>query len=143
VSLQTSIQDAPDDRARVSGAIGTYLAFIESEPAIIRFLIHRSLETINETGVALSDFVSRVAQIVTTALGEGLRERGLDSGAAEPWSFAIVGAVHMAGDWWQERRTMPRERLVEYLTSLVWDGMQHVQAPAHAGMTIGSEGGLS
>jgi len=30
--------------------------------------------------------------------------------------------VHSAGDWWIETRTMPRERLAEYLTSLVYDG---------------------
>jgi hypothetical protein len=61
--------------------------------------------------------------MITQAIGEGLRQRGLDSGAAEPWAYAIVGAVHLAGDWWLERRVMPRERLVEYLTALVWDGM--------------------
>jgi hypothetical protein len=31
--------------------------------------------------------------------------------------------VHFAGDWWIERGAMPRARLVEYLTALVWDGM--------------------
>jgi hypothetical protein len=31
--------------------------------------------------------------------------------------------VHLAGDWWVGSRAMPRARLVEYLTALVWDGM--------------------
>ena len=57
---------------------------------------------------------------------------GLDSGAAEPWAYAIVGAVHLAGDWWLERKTMSREQLVAYLTTLVWDGMFRYQAPAAA-----------
>jgi len=123
-SLQRAIDQAPDDRHRVSGAIDAYLAFIEREPAIIRFLITRSLETVEETGVAMSGFVRRMGQLITRAIGEAMRERGLDSGTAEPWAFAIVGAVHMAGDWWLERKTMPRDRLVDYLTSLVWDGMK-------------------
>ena len=64
----------------------------------------------------MSGFVESVGQLITQAIGEGLRDQGLDSGAAEPWAYAIVGAVHLAGDWWLERKTMPRERLVEYLT---------------------------
>lgn len=129
-NLQRAIDQAPDDRGRVSGAIDAYLSFIERDPAIVRFLVNRSLETVEETGVALSGFVNRVGQLITRAIGEAMRERGLDSGPAEPWAYAIVGAVHLAGDWWLERRTMPRERLVGYLTSLVWDGMSAFRTPA-------------
>jgi AcrR family transcriptional regulator len=135
-SLQRAITDAPTDRERVRGAIDAYLAFIERDPAIVRFLIHRSLDTVEETGIALSGFVNRVGQLITQAIGEAMREQGLDSGAAEPWGYAIVGAVHLAGDWWTERRTMPRERLVDYLTSLMWDGMQNYRVP-------GTEAGTS
>jgi AcrR family transcriptional regulator len=123
-SLQRAIEQAPNDRERVSRAIDAYLAFIEREPAIIRFLITRSLETVEETGVAMSGFVRRMGNLITQAIGEAMRERGLDSGIAEPWAFSIVGAVHMAGDWWLERRTMPRDELVACLTALVWDGMK-------------------
>jgi AcrR family transcriptional regulator len=132
-SLQSAITQAPSDGERVRRAIDAYLAFIEKEPAIVRFLIHRSLETVETTGVALSGFVNRLGQLISQAIGEALRQQGLDSGAAEPWGYAIVGAVHLAGDWWLERRTMPRERLVAYLTSLVWDGMQSYQTPADGG----------
>lgn len=132
-ALQRAIEQAPDDRARVSGAIDAYLGFIEREPAITRFLIHRSLQSLEETGVALSGFVNRVGGLITQAIGEALRQRGLDSGTAEPWAYAIVGAVHMAGDWWLERKTMPRERLVDYLTTLVWNGMRDFRAPTGDG----------
>lgn len=132
-SLERAIADEPDDRCRVSGAIDTYLAFIEREPAIVRFLVHRGLADVEQSGVAMSGFVRRVAAIITRALGEAMRERGLDSGAAEPWAYAITGAVHLAGDWWLERQTMPRVRLVEYLTTLVWDGMRAFRAPEEDG----------
>jgi AcrR family transcriptional regulator len=123
-ALGAAIEQAPDDRSRVSRTIDVYLGFIEREPAIVRFLINRGIERSDKDGVALSGFVSNVGQMITQAIGEAMRARGLDSGAAEPWAYAIVGAVHLAGDWWLERRVMPRERLVEYLTALVWDGMQ-------------------
>jgi AcrR family transcriptional regulator len=137
-SLQSAITGAETDGDRVRSAIDTYLGFIEREPAMVRFLIHRSLETVETTGVALSGFVNRVGQLITQAIGEGLRQQGLDSGPAEPWAYAIVGAVHLAGDWWQERRTMPRDRLVDYLTALMWDGMHGFQAPA----STSSSGGV-
>jgi AcrR family transcriptional regulator len=139
-SLQGAITRAPTDRDRVTGAIDAYLAFIEREPAIVRFLIHRSLDTVEETGIALSGFVNRLGQLITQAIGEAMRQQGLDSGAAEPWGYAIVGAVHLAGDWWLERRTMPRERLVEYLTSLVWDGMKSFQTPEPGGSGVSPDG---
>ncbi len=139
-SLEKAIDASTDPRCRVSGAIDAYLAFIEREPAIVRFLVHRSLGSVEQTGVAMSGFVNRIGQLITQAIGEAMRERGLDSGAAEPWAFGIVGAVHLAGDWWLERKTMPRERLVEYLTLLVWDGMRYVQTP-HAGETASEQRG--
>jgi AcrR family transcriptional regulator len=140
-SLQKAITNASTDRERVRGAIDAYLGFIEREPAIVRFLIHRSLDTVEETGIALSGFVNRVGQLITQAIGEAMREQRLDSGAAEPWGYAIVGAVHLAGDWWLERRTMPRERLVDYLTSLMWDGMESYRVPgAEPGTSPMSQG---
>src|SRR5688500_11120204 len=64
-ALQRAITDAPDDRSRVSGAIDAYLAFIERDPSIVRFLVHRSLESVEQTGVALSGFVNRLGQLIT------------------------------------------------------------------------------
>lgn len=129
-ALEEAIGRAADDRERVAGAIDAYLGFIERDPAIVRFLVHRGLADVEESGVSLSSFVRHVAALITQSLGEAMRERGLDSGAAEPWAYAIVGAVHLAGDWWLERRTMPRRRLVDYLTALVWNGMESFRAPA-------------
>jgi hypothetical protein len=31
--------------------------------------------------------------------------------------------VHLAGDWWLDSRTMPRARVVQYLTDLLWGGL--------------------
>ena len=42
---------------------------------------------------------------------------------AELWGHAIVGMVHMAGDWWVDRRTFSREQVVGHLVDLLWDGL--------------------
>ena len=104
--------------------IDTYLRFIEQDPQLYRFLV-ASLRVPaaanDQTGI-----VAAVGQRVALVLGEVLRANGRDSGAAEPWAFGIVGMVHLAGDWWVERRTMPRETLADYLTVLLFEGLASV-----------------
>ena len=51
------------------------------------------------------------------------RRAGADSGAAEPWAFAIVGMTFAGASWWLERRTMSKDDLVNYLTQLLWSGL--------------------
>ncbi|MDQ1373832.1 MAG: hypothetical protein QOJ09_1170, partial [Actinomycetota bacterium] len=99
--------------------IDAYLAFVEKEPNLYRFVV----EHVDGGAEELSGFMRQVAKEVAVVLGEHLRRMGYDSGAAEPWAYGLVGMVHHAGDWWVERRPMPRARLVEYLITLVWDGL--------------------
>lgn len=117
-ALRSSLARDTEPRELLVGTIDAYLAFVEREPNLYRFVVQHQDERSE-----LSGFVRQVAQEVATVLGERLRAIGYDSGAAEPWAFGLVGMVHLAGDWWVERRAMPRARLVEYLTTLTWDGM--------------------
>lgn len=114
---------ADDDPQQVlRTTVDRYLAFIERDPQIYRFVV-QSPPAESSDGLTLAGFVRQVGQEVSVVLGERLRQVGADSGAAEPWAFGLVGMVHLAGDWWLERRSMPRSRLVDYLTALVWTGM--------------------
>ena len=71
-----------------------------------------------------SDVVREDKEIIATALsallGDYLRAFGLDSGAAEPWAYGVVGLVQNTAEWWLERRSMSRDSVTEYLTTLVW-----------------------
>jgi hypothetical protein len=42
------------------------------------------------------------------------------------WAQGLVGLVQSAGDWWLERRTMSRDALTGYLTSIIWGGLAEV-----------------
>jgi AcrR family transcriptional regulator len=106
--------------------IDAYLAFVERDPSLYRFVV-RGITA--DAADALGDFMDQVGRRVAVVMGEQLRAAGQDSGGAEPFAHGIVGMVHAAGDWWVERRTMPRERLVEYLADLLWRGL----APLAAG----------
>ena len=107
-------------RAMISAMVDTYLAAIESAPNLYVFLVNGVVSRGRPVSRKLThDLGSMTARL----LGEQLRAAGVDSGGAEPWAFGIIGMVDMAAAWWLERRTMSRPAVVEYLTSLLWDGL--------------------
>jgi AcrR family transcriptional regulator len=110
--------------------VDSYVAFIEREPNLYRFLVSRA------GAGRIGGLIEQVSKQVASVIGEQLRSFGLDSGPAVPWAYGIVGMVHEAGDWWLEDETMPRARLVEYLTSLLWNGLGNQAPPAALGTDL-------
>lgn len=106
-------------RGLLHDAIDAYVATIEDDPSLYRFLTNR----VPARGATLSSLVDQVAAVIAQSLAEGLRGAGLDTAPARPWSYGIVGMVHLAGDDWVARPAIPRAELVGDLTSLLWDGL--------------------
>jgi AcrR family transcriptional regulator len=113
-------QDLPPEQL-LRATIDAYLAFVERDPQLYSFLVGRLGAPVG-TEMA-NGLVTQVGARVALVLGEQLRTLGIDSGPAEAWAFGIVGMVHLAGDWWLERRTMTRARLVDDITTLLWRGL--------------------
>ena len=123
LSLQAPLQQGVSNpRQLLDTTIDSYIGFIEREPNLYRFL-SRQVPDRGEGLFSVSALVEVIAQQAALIIGEQLRAIGHDSDAALPWAYGMVGLVHQAGDWWLDDRTMPRERLVGYLTSLLWDGL--------------------
>ena len=104
----------------VRTAIDTFIGFVEADPAVYRFLVRGfagSESSFVDTELVKA-FGLRLAQVLRT----GLRAAGEDSGPAELWAFALLGAVFSAAEWWLARPIMSRSDLVDYLTTLVWRG---------------------
>ena len=120
-------QEVPPQQL-LAATIDAYLAFVERDPYLYSFLVGRLGAPVG-TDVA-NGLVTLVGQRVALVLGEQLRAIGVDSGPAEPWAFGIVGMVHLAGDWWLERQTTTRARLVEDLTTLLWNGLGSLTPPS-------------
>jgi AcrR family transcriptional regulator len=120
--LRATMERVSLPRERIAATIDTYLSFVEREEEAYRFLVHRAILERPEAHTTVADFVRGVAGEVGIAMREGLLDLGLDPRGAEPWAHGIVGMVQLAGDWWMSDRSMPRERVVEYLTSLLWGG---------------------
>ncbi len=117
--LRAKLAGGSDPRAAVAAAIDVYVAMIEQDPALYRFLIQQT----PAGGGTLMGVVDQIAAVIASVIGETLRSLEADSGAADVWAYAIVGMVHLAGDHWAAHQTMPRKRLVEYLAGLLWEGV--------------------
>lgn len=126
-SLERASGD-PKDMLRT--AITTYVEMIENDPEVYRFVTEQT-----PTGLSVE-----VARSIAVVLGEQLRARGADSGAAEPWAYGVVGMVHLAGDWWVRNPVMPRAQLVTYLVDLLWNGFIALgPAPDPAPGSVGAD----
>jgi AcrR family transcriptional regulator len=116
---------AHEPRDRLAAAIDAYLAYVEREPERYRFLLHAGEQP--RTAPILADFRRRhIASCAFTA-AENLRRAGLDPGFAEPWAQCVNGMVRAAGSSWLESRSLPREKLVQYLTTILWDGYRSLR----------------
>jgi AcrR family transcriptional regulator len=115
----------------IRGVIDAFLAGIEDEPQLWRFVVHHPIERAPGAEI-VDDAREQIARLLATIIGERLRSAGLDSGGAEAWAQGLVGMVQSAGDWWLERRTMSREALTDYLSTLIWGGISGVLAMADA-----------
>lgn len=103
--------------------VDTYLAVIEREPQIYRFLMREARLSVSDPGAPVESFIRQLAGEVTVVISDGLRASGTDLGAAEPIGYGITGMVQLAGDWWIERRPMTRDRMTNYITDLIWNGL--------------------
>lgn len=129
-TLQEALLDPTKDspRHRLEAAIDAYLALVEEQSEIYRFLMHRAVTERAEAHATVADFIRALGGRLAAVLAEDLRRRGLDPHAAEPWARGIVGMVQVAGDWWLEHRSMTRARLVDHLVTLLWTGLRDQDA---------------
>lgn len=119
-TVSQALTGSGEPREVVASTIEAFCTFIENEPELYRFLVQTAKHESDASGPRLmSDIGSQIA----VTLGSGLRRAGADSGAAEPWAFAIVGMTFAGAGWWLERRSMSKDDLVGYLSQLLWSGL--------------------
>lgn len=113
-------QDKP--RRKLQAGIEAYVVKVEARPELYRFVSAHQARRSPEPDL-LDDYASTVGAHASRVIGEILRAQGLDSGAADPWGFGIVGMVRAATDRWLQQQTMSRADFVSYLTDFTWAGM--------------------
>jgi AcrR family transcriptional regulator len=120
--------ETDDPRSRLAATIDAYLSYVEREPDRYRFLLAAAEQP--RTAVLVADFRREYVGECAFTSATKLDRAGLDPGFAEPWAQCVSGMIRAAGASWLEQRALPRARLVEYLTTVLWDGFAALRATA-------------
>jgi AcrR family transcriptional regulator len=130
-TLRAAIESSGHPREMVAAAINAYLAFLEADPEVYRFVVpgqHGHFGRDADPITSLSDLVGdQAAALMTLAL----ERAGRDTAPAGAWGHGVVGLVRSAADWWlRSERPMLRTELAAHLTDLAWAGLSGVISPA-------------
>jgi len=128
--LRAAIESTSSNpREMVAAAIDTYLAFIEADPELYRFVVHQHVLD-RPSSDPLDSLSSLVGEQAAAAISVALQQSGHDPAAAAPWGHGVVGLVRSAADWWlRAERPMLRSELGAHLTHLAWTGLSGVVTP--------------
>lgn len=110
--LRLTAQTTPRDV--ITAAVGEIAGWLDEHPNLYHFLRSR------RTGASLDSVEGTLADNVATLLKLVMVFLGIDSEAAEPGAYGLVGFVEAAGAWWLEHRTLTRARFVELVSTGVW-----------------------
>jgi len=105
---------------RIRQALHAFFSVIEEHPNLYRLLARLPATDTSGASDVVTEDKELIATTLTALLGDYMRMFRLDSGAAEPWAYGIVGMVQNTGDWWLDKQTMGRDSVVEYLTQIIW-----------------------
>jgi AcrR family transcriptional regulator len=105
--------------ASVHDGVSAYFSVLDEHPNLYWLLARQGRGGGDGTGPVERN-KEFIATALTSVLGDYLNMFGLDSGAAEPWAHGITGLVQATGEWWLQRRSMSRTRVVEYVTQVLW-----------------------
>lgn len=133
--LRAAMDSSPEPRQMLAAAIDTYLAFLEADPELYRFVVRQQ-----PAGSADPDPISNLSDLVgdqaAALMAVTCARSGRDPAAAEPWGRGLVGMVRSAADWWLGAdRPMLRSELAAHLTDLAWAGLSGVVTPAVSNRT--------
>ena len=133
-ALSRSSTPAADTRELVASTVEAYLALVESDTEVYRFVVNRPLVDRPLADDPVGGTVDQVTDQLTGLLLEALRASTTDPSRARTWAIALVGSVRAVADDWlatPEGDRAPRASVVDSLTDLAWHGLSPVLAPDH------------
>ncbi|WP_199434919.1 TetR/AcrR family transcriptional regulator [Qaidamihabitans albus] len=111
--LAPAMHEPAPIRARVRQSLRAYFGVVDEHPNVFRVVCG------SRSGELVAENRGAAAGAIAAMLGQYLHAFGVESEGTRPWAHGIVGAVEAAGGWWLEHPSMDRDRIVDYLTTLV------------------------
>ena len=128
--LREAMGSSDHPRQMVSAAVETYLAFIEADPEVYRFVVGHALVDRPVDADPISSLSDLVGEEVGRLVAGFLASAGRDTAPAAPWGHGVIGLVRAAADWWlRADRPIPCPQLAAHLTDLAWAGLSGVVGP--------------
>jgi AcrR family transcriptional regulator len=128
-ALSRSSTPAADTRELVESTVEAYLALVESDTEVYRFVVNRPLVDRPLADDPVGGTVDQVTDQLTGLLLDSLRASATDPSRARTWAIALVGSVRAVADDWlatPESDRAPRASVVDSLTELAWHGLAPV-----------------
>jgi AcrR family transcriptional regulator len=117
-------------RDLIAASIDSYLALVERDPEVYRFVVNAPLLDAPSAGDPAGPVTGHIADRLATVITAALQASGRDVDAAEVWAAGLVGMVRAAADQWLAAPTaMTRRTLTEHLTDLAWSGLSSAWTP--------------
>jgi AcrR family transcriptional regulator len=124
--LRHALAEQRHPRERIRSVMATYLAFLERDPELHRFVTRVAPSERVGARSAIEDALTVVCDQVVDAVARELLGARLDPEPARTWGVGMVGMVQLVGDRWLDAGDVGRETLVDRLTDLLWNGFRGI-----------------
>lgn len=139
LSDDSGASPASSPRDLLAAAVDSYLALVEHDPEVYRFIVAAPLVPPSERTETI-DLASTVSQAMALQIGNliaaALEAGGRSTEPASTWGHAVVGMARAAGDEWLRTGAADsgtsRETLKEHLAELIWGGLSSAWPTADA-----------
>jgi AcrR family transcriptional regulator len=109
-------------RARTEATVEAYLASVEEQPQVYRFLVERAAVEEPDVRGQVVGFVRRFGDELAVGIANEPELAGVDPQRAAVWAHAIAGMVQGVGDWWLDHPEVSRGTVVDEVVALLWEG---------------------
>jgi AcrR family transcriptional regulator len=114
----------------IEAAVGSYLALVEKDPEVYRFVVTHPLLDRPIGDDPLTGLTSRIGDQLAALIAAALTTSGRQAAAAGTLAHGVVGLVRAAADHWLANADpLPRGELTRQLSALIAGGLTAVLAP--------------
>jgi len=124
--LRTALGTRGGLQARTRATVDAYLAAVEEQPQVYRFLVERAAVEEPDVRGQVQGFVRRFGEELAAGIASEPELQGVERMRALVWAHAIAGMVQATGDWWLDQHDLPRHVVVDQLSALLWQGFAGV-----------------